>query len=436
MTTYSEQLLPGPVEPLEAVAALVDSGLFDQYVVYERDNTWYVAGDPLGEVMVRPGTVQASYAETVEWSDTPWQALDAVLAQTPVEGWNAFGWACFELASDPARDGGEPLAQLMIPGTEVHISPAGIRVRYLDAARAGAVEAALALAARARQGHSRPVDVRTSDGTYEKAVALSVADIRAGRLDKVILSRVVEIPFAVDLCATYVAGRAGNTPARSFLLDLGAWRAAGFSPETVVEVRPCGLASTQPLAGTRALTGDAGLDEQLRNELCTDAKEVFEHATSVKLAFDELAGVGGFAATKVSEFLTVKARGSVQHLASRVETSLPPGVSGWSALGAVFPAVTASGIPKAAAYQLISELEDERRGLYSGTVLMAGSDGSLDAALVLRSVYQQGDRSWLRAGAGIVGESRPEREFEETCEKLASVAPFLIPIDNISGVAV
>ncbi|WP_328995842.1 salicylate synthase [Kribbella sp. NBC_01245] len=429
MTTYNEEVVPGPFEPLDAVAALIGSGLFGQYVVYERDHSWYFAGDPLAEVTVHPSSVRSTFTEAVEWAGTPWQAISEVLSKTGVEGWNAFGWACFEVASDPTRDGGQPLAHLMIPATEIRITAASVTIRHVESGKAAEIRAALATGRR-KAGRPRPIDVRTSDGTYEKAVALSVADIRAGRLDKVILSRVVEVPFAVDLCATYVEGRAGNTPARSFLLDLGAWRAAGFSPETVVEVQPCGLASTQPLAGTRALTGDAGLDEELRTELCTDAKEVFEHATSVKLAFDELAGVGGRSATRVSEFLTVKARGSVQHLASRVETSLPPGVTSWSALGAVFPAVTASGIPKAAAYQLINELEDERRGLYSGTVLMAGSDGSLDAALVLRSVYQQGDRSWLRAGAGIVGDSRPDREFEETCEKLASVAPYLIPVND------
>jgi salicylate synthetase len=224
-----------------------------------------------------------------------------------------------------------------------------------------------------------------------------------------------------------VVGRGHNTPARSFLLDLGGWQAAGFSPETVVEVAADGTASTQPLAGTRAQTGEQATDARLRAELTGDPKEVYEHAVSVKLALQEMAEVGRAQATHVSEFLTVAARGSVQHLASRVATNLAEGRTSWDALGALFPPVTASGIPKAQALALIERLESEPRGLYSGSVLMAGCDGSLDAALVLRAVYQREGRCWLRAGAGVVGASRPEREYEETCEKLASIAPYLVP---------
>ena len=92
----------------------------------------------------------------------------------------------------------------------------------------------------------------------------------------------------------------------------------------------------------------------------------------------------------------------------------------------LFPSITASGIPKAPALEAIYRLEPQRRELYSGAVLMADSGGALEAALALRSIFAEGDRAWIRAGAGIVGQSRPDREFEETCEKLASVAPFVV----------
>jgi hypothetical protein len=128
------------------------------------------------------------------------------------------------------------------------------------------------------------------------------------------------------------------------------------------------------------------------------------------------------------EEVDVKQRGSVQHIASRVTGRLAERTEGpWPALAAVFPAVTASGVPKSAAYDLIRRHEPEPRGLYSGAVLMVSSEGDLDAALVLRTVYRSRGRTWLRAGAGIVGESRPEREFEETCEKLRSVSRHLVP---------
>jgi anthranilate/para-aminobenzoate synthase component I len=117
----------------------------------------------------------------------------------------------------------------------------------------------------------------------------------------------------------------------------------------------------------------------------------------------------------------------VQHLASRVSGQLAAGRRAWDAFHAVFPAVTASGVPKEAAYECIQRNEPEARGLYSGAVLTVDQHGAMDAALVLRSVYRQDGRTWLRAGAGIVGHSRPERELEETCEKLGSVGRFLVP---------
>lgn len=129
---------------------------------------------------------------------------------------------------------------------------------------------------------------------------------------------------------------------------------------------------------------------------------------------------------EVERFMVVRERGSVQHLASTVRGRLTGEHGRMDALAALFPAVTASGLPKAEGVEAIFRLDGPSRGLYSGSVFSAGRDGSLDAALVLRAVYQEGGRAWLRAGAGVIGQSRPEREFEETCEKLACVAEHLI----------
>lgn len=198
---------------------------------------------------------------------------------------------------------------------------------------------------------------------------------------------------AVDIPATYLRGRAANTPARSFPIRSGTTAAAGFCPETVLEAGPDRVVSTRPLAGTRALGADA----------CVPASVV------------------------ANELLSVEERGSVQHLASRVSGTLSGGQTAWDALEAVFPGVTASGIPKAEAREYIARTEPSPRGLYAGVVLTASSDGALDAGLVLRAVFETDGRWWLRAGAGIIAESRPDREYEETCEKLRSVAPYLVP---------
>ncbi|NUT49412.1 MAG: salicylate synthase, partial [Saccharothrix sp.] len=273
----------------------------------------------------------------------------------------------------------------------------------------------------------RPValDLDLDGGWYRQAVASAVREIDRGLFRKVVLSRAVPVDVEVDLFRTYLRGRADNTPARSFLLDLGGRRALGFCPETILEADPDGTVSTQPLAGTRPLGHGRDEDRRARAELLDDPKEVYEHIVSVKAAYDELHRVCAPGTVAVTDLMTVKPRGTVQHLGSRVRGDLGAGRSPWDALEAVFPAVTGSGIPKAAACEYIWRTEPGPRGLYAGAVLTASRDGALDAGLVLRSLFEEGGRRWLRAGAGIVASSDPLREYEETCHKLRGVAASL-----------
>jgi salicylate synthetase len=271
-----------------------------------------------------------------------------------------------------------------------------------------------------------PIVVDADAAAYRDRVATAIEEIRAGRYRKVILSRVVDVPFSLDFPSTYRLGRRHNTPARSFLLRLGGIRALGYSPELVAEVRGDGTVVTEPLAGTRARSGDPVIDRAVRAELESDAKEIVEHAISVRTSVEEITEIAEAGSVVVADFMTVRERGSVQHLGSTVRGSLDPARDRMDALEALFPAVTASGIPKAAGMDAISRLDEGPRGLYSGAVLMFSAEGGLDAALTLRAAYERDGRCWLRAGAGVIEESRPEREFEETCEKLATLAPYLI----------
>ncbi|MGY1869930.1 salicylate synthase [Nocardia gipuzkoensis] len=422
--TVHENVRHGRFDPAALAAGIASSGVLREYVVYERAGTWHVGADPVGTVSVSPARIRSTIGGDFEepWSGTPWPQVRAALQRAP-RGWRAYGWGCFELADPVSADAGDLLAQMMIPALELEITAHSVTVRSRDESRVA--EVCEFLSEHAPATGLAPVSVEQTDTAYLDAVEQAVARIRRGQFQKVILSRRVEIPHEVDIAATYLAGRRANDPARSFLLDLGGWQAAGFSPETVLEVDESGYAATQPLAGTRAHRGLAALDRALREDLLADPKEVFEHAISVKLAFQELAALGAPRSTRISEFLSVKCRGSVQHLGSRVETQLAEATA-WDALTAVFPAVTASGIPKAAVYESIRDLEVDARGLYSGIVLIADSHGMLDAALVLRAVYQRDGRAWLRAGAGVVATSTPEREHEETREKLSSVAPYVV----------
>nr|WP_237550751.1 chorismate-binding protein [Streptomyces sp. SID8354] len=328
---YQQLCLDGPFDTLAVVAQLTASGLLTDYVVYEQDEHWHIAGNPVEDIRLRAGDVRT----------TPWEPLRAALARTPVEDWHAYGWLSFELASGNGSGGDELLGHLIVPGVELTVSRERTRIRTLDPSLTDRLRKVIAEAPpHAEPPAPVPVDEHATDRSYHDQVAHAVAEIGRGRLDKVILSRTVPVPYTVDMTATYVRGRAANTPARSFLLDLDGLQAAGFSPETVIEVTADGSAVTQPLAGTRALHGDPTTDRALRAELFRDPKEVYEHATSVKLAVEELSTVGASDTTRVSEFLTVKPRGSVQHLASRVATQLAEGRTAWDALGAVFPPVT------------------------------------------------------------------------------------------------
>ncbi|MFI0370019.1 salicylate synthase [Actinomadura sp. 1N219] len=426
----AELVVEYTADPLALMARLSGSGLFDDHVVYERPGSWTFAGGVLGEVVLDADRVHVRWPDrppvTRTWTQgRPADALRETFADVPLPAWNAYGWIAFEFAASPPRG---RLAHLIVPRVEVRAEDGRARITGVDAHEADQVAKLLAEpGAPAAAGTPAPVDVRVGGAPYRAQVADAVAEIKAGRYQKVIVSRRLDVPFPVDMVSTFVRGRRANTPARSFLLDLGGFQATGFSPEVLVSVDAAGRVMTQPLAGTRAfgLGGDA--DARGRRDLETDPKEIYEHAVSVRTSQDELYRVCDPASVQVSGFMTVKERGSVQHLGSTVSGVLAPGRTSWDALDALFPGVTASGIPKAEAIDAITRL-DEHRGLYSGAVLTVTHDGALDAALVLRALYNRDGRAWLRAGAGIVDASTPEREYEETCEKLTSIAPHVVPL--------
>ncbi|MGB2721353.1 MAG: salicylate synthase [Rhodococcus sp. (in: high G+C Gram-positive bacteria)] len=422
---------------LQTVVTLAESGLFDEYVVYEDRGRWVFAGGVVARIVLQPDVVTTTFGSgepTVRrWSGSPSAALREACDGLTRESWNAYGFVGFGFAahlhdaiaeSDSESD--EVLAHLVVPRVEVEFGHDcdDVEVTGSDEDRA-AVLAVLTAASVEEPPTVHSIDVGGDLDDYRARVAQAVEEIHRGDYGKVILSRTVRIPFALDMPGTYRAGRAANTPARSFLLHLGDLRAAGFSPELVASVDADGVVTTEPLAGTRAFGLGSDADSAAKSDLEQDPKEITEHAVSVRTSFEELESIAHPGSTAVSDFMSVRERGSVQHLASTVRARLRADLSCWDAFGALFPAVTASGIPKREAIEAIGRLDDSR-GLYSGAVVKASSTGELEAALVLRAVYEQRGSSWLRAGAGIVGQSTPDREFDETCEKLASVAPYLV----------
>lgn len=432
---YDEIDLPRSPDPLLTAAHLVESGLFDTHVLYEQGGRWWLALGALAEITLNRSEVVLSTAagvrHAVTWHDAPLDRVAELLAGLPAVEWRAYGWASFELAyacaglDDLASD--DTLLHLIMPQVEVQLDAERTIVRSTDSVMLQQVCELLTVPVTQRAYQLCPIDVAgIGSEDYQNAVTAVIQEIRHRHLQKVILSRVVPVEHPVDLVGSYVVGRRRNTPSRSFLLNVGSVRAAGFSPEIVVQVTENGQVRTQPLAGTRATADCAEEHHRLRTDLLLDTKEIFEHAVSVKASWEELAELCVPDSVVVDDFMTIKQRGTVQHLASSVSGQLAPGFGPWQAFAALFPAVTASGIPKRAAYECIRRHELQVRGLYSGAVLTIDHKGALDAALVLRTIFQQSGKTWLRAGAGIVEQSRPEREFEETCEKLRSVALHLV----------
>lgn len=427
--------LPLHAAPLHLAARMARDAPDDTLAIYERNGEWSIGmGAAMTVTVAGDGAVTGHDGRPVPGPDTC-AGIAAALGALPLADWRAYGRVDFALArvlQGMPQAARRPLAWLFVPAREIRLLQGRAQLRCLDPADLPRLQTWLLdldriVAARPMpEGAPLLVPADAGDGnTYRAAVASVLAEIRAGRYEKVILSRRVPVPAATDFPLSYLAGRLANTPARSFLWRDPACEAYGFSPETVVEVDPDGRVSTQPLAGTRALTGEPVTDARLRQALLTDPKEIAEHAVSVALALDELRTACDETALRIDEFMVVRARGSVQHLASRLHGQLAAGKSPWAAFAALFPAVTASGIPKRAAVASIMRHEPAPRGLYSGCVLTADADGRLDAALVLRSVFRQDDACWMQAGAGIVRDSTPNREWEETCEKLACVARYL-----------
>lgn len=265
-----------------------------------------------------------------------------------------------------------------------------------------------------------------NDDRYKKNVLKAINEIKLNKYNKIILSRKINIPVEVDFPKTYLNGRLSNNPKRSFLFKINDFSCLGFSPELVLKTDKNNKILTEPLAGTRAFSENENINKMLINDLFTDPKEIFEHAISVKLSCDEISKISKNSNFVVKNFMNIKKRGAVQHLASTVEGTLDNGKDYFDAIDILFPSITATGIPKKEAIKSMLNLDEMPRGLYSGGIGYIDLNNSFELTLVLRSLFKNKEETFLRAGAGIVVNSNPQRELEETNEKLSSILPYII----------
>ncbi len=256
---------------------------------------------------------------------------------------------------------------------------------------------------------------------FAAAVRQILNYISAGDTYQVNLSTRLEVP-AVDPALAYAALREANPSPYMGLLSLPAGTLACGSPELLVEVIG-GRVASRPIAGTRPRGADAAADAAWAQELTGDTKERAEHLMLVDLLRNDVGRVAAPGTVHVPEFMAVEKYSHVMHLVSQVEGRLASGVGPAEVVRALFPGGTITGAPKVRTMQVIAELEPVARGFYTGSIGWVGANGDLCLNIVIRSLWTTGGRSFIQAGAGIVADSRPEREHAESWRK--AQAPLL-----------
>ena len=275
-------------------------------------------------------------------------------------------------------------------------------------------------------GEGKP---NTSQEQFHRMVSKAKESILEGEIFQAVISRRTDFHFEGDSLEMYRALRRLNPSPYLFHLDFGDVKLLGSSPEMLVRLEGEKL-TTRPLAGTRPRAEDPEEDEKLKLEMLLDEKERAEHLMLVDLHRNDMGRVSRFGTVKVNELMSAEKYSHVQHIVSNVESRISEDKDAFDALKACFPAGTVSGAPKVRAMDLISELEVAPRGPYAGAVGYFDFTGNMDFGITIRSIVVSGNRASVQAGAGIVADSMPEREYQETEHKMGAM---LEAISSASG---
>jgi anthranilate synthase component 1 len=251
---------------------------------------------------------------------------------------------------------------------------------------------------------------------FEAIVSQAKEYIYAGDIIQAVLSQRLARRTDANPFAIYRALRSINPSPYMYYLHLGDFYIAGASPELLVRVED-GTVSTHPIAGTRRRGKDATEDLALEEELKQDGKERAEHIMLVDLGRNDIGRISEPGTVEVTQLMDVERYSHVMHLVSHVQGRLRTGLSQFDALRSCFPAGTVSGAPKIRAMEIIAELEREKRGPYAGAVGYFDFSGNLDTAITIRTIIIKNNIAYIQAGAGIVADSIPEREYQESLNK-------------------
>jgi anthranilate synthase component 1 len=263
---------------------------------------------------------------------------------------------------------------------------------------------------------SKKMQSNMTQKQYEAVVEKAKAYIRAGDIIQVVPSQRFEIAFKGDPFNVYRALRMINPSPYMYYLKLGNMQIAGTSPEVMVRLEN-GEATVRPLAGTRRRGKDTEEDKALERELLASDKERAEHIMLVDLGRNDLGRVCDYGSVRVTEEMVIERYSHVMHIVSNVSGKLQKGKDAVDLLAATFPAGTVTGAPKVRAMEIIDELENRKRGIYSGCVGYFGFSGEMDTCITIRTILFKGNKAYIQAGAGIVADSIPSQEYQETVNK-------------------
>ncbi|MBQ4411998.1 MAG: anthranilate synthase component I [Candidatus Methanomethylophilus sp.] len=244
--------------------------------------------------------------------------------------------------------------------------------------------------------------------------------IREGDIFQIVLSNRLEARFEGSLFNTYRVLRSLNPSPYMFYFSGSDMEVAGASPETLVKLED-GILHTFPLAGTRPRGKTEEEDLQLEKELLSDPKELAEHNMLVDLGRNDIGKISRFGTVEVEKFHVVERYSHVMHIGSTVRGEIRDDKDALDAIASILPAGTLSGAPKIRAAQLINDLEDNKRGIYGGGIGYIDFSGNMDICIAIRIAYKKNNRVFVRSGAGIVADSVPEKEYEESLNKAAAV---------------
>jgi len=251
---------------------------------------------------------------------------------------------------------------------------------------------------------------------YHAIVAKAKEYIFAGDIFQVVPSQRFKLPFRLPPFALYRALRRLNPSPFLFHLDFGDFAVVGSSPEILVRLRD-GKVTIRPIAGTRRRGATPQEDRELAADLLADPKELAEHLMLLDLGRNDVGRVARIGSVKVTERNEIELYSHVMHIVSNVEGEIEPQYDAIDALIGGFPAGTVSGAPKVRAMEIIDELEGERRGVYAGAVGYFAANGSMDTCIALRTAVVKDGTMYVQAGGGVVADSDPEAEYQETCNK-------------------